>query len=171
MLVVKGKTSFSTGNPIKNPITVKTVASVKGADKSMKALYGLVSQTMQPDGSAKPDPELSTTELKRTALQEMKCTTDQYYEPGKFTTIMGYEWSSQPNMGNLHRNVLFRDTENASEFPFSYLDSQELEELWNWMYIQRKNESTLLAISHNGNLSNETMFSKDTSEHYPIDRA
>jgi hypothetical protein len=120
----------------------------------MKTFYGLVSQTIQPDDSAKPNPELSTTELKRTSWQEMKRTTDQYYEPGKFTTIMGYEWSSQPNMGNLHRNVLFRDTENSSEFPFSYFDSQKPVGLWNWLDIQQKNGSTLLAISHNGNLSN-----------------
>ncbi|MFT6996219.1 MAG: hypothetical protein ACJA1P_002967 [Maribacter sp.] len=101
----------------------------------------------------------------------MKRITDQYYEPEKFTTIMGYEWSSQPNMGNLHRNILFRVTENSSEFPFSYFDSQKPVELWNWLDIQRKNGSTLLAISHNGNLSNGTMFSTDTSEGAPIDRA
>jgi len=35
-------------------------------------------------------------------------------------------------MGNLHRNILFRDTENLPEFPFSYFDSQKPEELWNW---------------------------------------
>ena len=39
------------------------------------------------------------------------------------------------------------------------------------MDLQRKNGSTLLAISHNGNLSNGTMFSKNTSEGSPIDRA
>ena len=82
-------------NPLsKNPIAAKIVASGKDVDKSMKAFYGLVSQTIQPDGSTKQGPELSTPELKRTAWQEMKRITDQYYEPGKFTTIMGYEWSS-----------------------------------------------------------------------------
>lgn len=159
-------------NPLsKNPLASKIVDSGTDVTKSMKAFYELVSNTIQPDGTSKPDPELSTPELKRSAWQEMKRITDQYYEPGKFTTIMGYEWSSQPNMGNLHRNVLFRDTENLPEFPFSYFDSEKPEELWKWMDLQRKNGSTLLAISHNGNLSNGTMFSKNTSEGSPIDRA
>jgi hypothetical protein len=159
-------------NPLsKNPLAADIVASGTDVTKSMKAFYGLVANIIQPDGTTQPDPELSTPELKRTAWQEMKRITDQYNEPGTFTTIMGYEWSSQPNMGNLHRNVLFRDTENLPEFPFSYFDSEKPEELWKWMDIQRENGSTLLAISHNGNLSNGTMFSKNTTEGTPIDRA
>jgi hypothetical protein len=97
--------------------------------------------------------------------------TDQYNEPGTFTTLLGYEWSSQPNMGNLHRNVIFRDTEHIPEFPFSYFDSEKPEDLWKWMDLQRENGSILLAIPHNGNLSNGTMFPMVDSYGSPISRA
>ncbi|WP_298534879.1 DUF3604 domain-containing protein [uncultured Algibacter sp.] len=163
---------YDPDNPLsKHPMAKDIVASGTDVTKSMKAFYGLVSQTIQPDGTTEADPELSSPELKRSAWQEMKRITDLYYEPGKFTTIMGYEWSSQPNMGNLHRNVLFRDTDHLPDFPFSYFDSEKPEDLWDWMDLQRKNGSKLLAISHNGNLSNGTMFSKNTSEGSPIDKA
>lgn len=159
-------------NPLsKNPMAADIIASGTDVTKSMKAFYGLVSKTIQPDGTTKADPELSSPELKRASWQEMVKITDQYYEPGKFTTLLGYEWSSQPNMGNLHRNVLFRDTKTIPEFPFSYFDSEKPEDLWKWMDAQRDKGSVLLAIPHNGNLSNGTMFAVKDSYGEPISKA
>jgi len=163
---------YDPNNPVsKNPLAVPIIASGKNVNKSMKAFYGLVSNTIQSDGTTKPDPELSSQELKRSSWSEMVKITNNYYEPGKFTTLLGYEWSSQPNMGNLHRNILFRDTKSIPEFPFSYFDSEKPEELWKWMDVQRENGATLLAISHNGNLSNGTMFAKTDSYGSPITKA
>ncbi len=159
-------------NPLsKNPIAGPIIASGTDVDKSMSAFYGLVSKTIQSDGTSKADPELSTPELKRSMWGEMVKITDQFYEPGKFTTLLGYEWSSQPNMSNMHRNVIFRDTKNIPEFPFSYFDSEKPEELWKWMDLQRANGSKLLAIPHNGNLSNGVMFATTDSEGSPISKA
>lgn len=163
---------YDPNNPVsKNPLAKPIIESGTDVDKSMKAFYGLVSNTIQPDGTTKPDAELSSPELKKTMWSEMVKITDQYNEPGTFTTLLGYEWSSQPNMGNLHRNVIFRDTEHIPEFPFSYFDSEKPEDLWKWMDLQRENGSILLAIPHNGNLSNGTMFPMVDSYGSPISRA
>ncbi len=104
-----------------HPLAKDVVGSGDDVEKSTKAFYGLVAQTIQPDGSTKPDPTLDTPELKRTIWDEYVEITDRFYEPGTFTTLVGYEWSSQPNMSNLHRNVIFRSSENLP-VPFSYFD-------------------------------------------------
>jgi hypothetical protein len=163
---------YDPNNPVsKNPLAGPIIASGTDVNKSMKAFYSLVSNTIQPDGTTKADPELSSKELKRSSWSEMVKISDNYYEPGKFTTILGYEWSSQPNMGNLHRNILFRDTKSIPEFPFSYFDSEKPEDLWKWMDVQRENGASLLAISHNGNLSNGKMYAKTDSYGAPINKA
>jgi hypothetical protein len=79
------------------------------------------------------------------------------YQPGKFTTLVGYEWTSAPKGGNMHRNVIFRDL-TVPDLPFSALDSADEEKLWAWMAEQEKNGSKLLAIPHNSNGSKGYMF-------------
>ena len=97
---------------------------------------------------------------------------DKYYQPGKFTTFAAYEWTSTPNSKNLHRNVFFRDSKKVPQVPFSPLDSTEPNELWNWMDKQRAAGNELLAISHNGNLSDGLMFPTEVDHAgRPIDRA
>lgn len=83
--------------------------------------------------------------------------TEKYYEPGKFTTLHAFEWSSAPNGGNLHRNVIFRDT-IVPELPFSAIDGRDPEQLWDWMQKQIDIGSTVLAIPHNSNGSKGMMF-------------
>jgi hypothetical protein len=36
-------------------------------------------------------------------------SAEAHYDPGVFTTIIGFEWTSLVAGNNLHRNVLFRD--------------------------------------------------------------
>ena len=151
----------------KHSLAKQIVGSGNDLDASTKAFYGLVSQTIQKDGSTKPDSILNSDELKRTVWDEYIKITDRYNDPGKFTTLVGYEWSSQPNMSNQHRNVIFRSSKDLP-VPYSYFDSQHPEDLWKWMDTQRENGHTLLAIPHNGNLSNGTMFSMNDSFGNPI---
>ena len=59
---------------------------------------------------------------------------DRHYQPGKFTTFAAYEFSTtKPDGGSLHRNVVFRGTDNLPGMPFSRLDSLDPEDLWDWM--------------------------------------
>jgi hypothetical protein len=75
---------------------------------------------------------------------------------------------------NLHRVVIFRDgADKAGQtIPFSVFDSRDPEDLWK--YMQAYEESTLgdvLAIPHNGNLSNGVMFAVERLNGRPINKA
>mgnify|MGYP000002629367 FL=1 len=86
-------------------------------------------------------------------------------EPGKFTAFIGYEWTSLIGGNNLHRNIIFRDGADSANqvVPFSSLDSSNPEDLWQWMQnYETKTGGQALAIPHNGNASNGTMFADKT---------
>jgi hypothetical protein len=86
---------------------------------------------------------------------------EQYNDPGRFTTVIGYEWTSTPGGLNLHRNVLFRGgMDDAKQMlPFTGAESLNPEDLWKWMdAFEQKTGSRVLALAHNGNLSNGLMF-------------
>ncbi|QDK97537.1 DUF3604 domain-containing protein [Acinetobacter tandoii] len=93
--------------------------------------------------------------------------TEKYYQPGKFTTIHGYEWTSAPDGGNLHRNLLFRDT-NLPDMPFSSNESPDPEKLWQWMGTQRAKGMKVFAMPHNSNESKGMLFTESTLEGKPI---
>jgi len=89
---------------------------------------------------------------------------DKYNEPGRFTALIGFEWTSiatQKAPGNLHRVVIFRDGANKVRqvLPFSTFDSYDPEDLWDYMAsYEAKTGGSVLAIAHNGNVSNGLMF-------------
>ncbi len=93
------------------------------------------------------------------------------YEPGKFTTFPGWEWTATPDYKNLHRIVLFKDANHASETEFSSIDSTDPPDLWKWMAEQRAAGNDVMAISHNGNLSNGALYPRTvTHAGQPIDQ-
>lgn len=86
---------------------------------------------------------------------------EKYNDPGTFTTIIGYEWTSTENGNNLHRNVLYRDNgERAKKMlPYTTSESFNPEDLWKWMErYEAQTNGNVLALAHNGNLSNGIMF-------------
>lgn len=95
---------------------------------------------------------------------------EDHYQPGVFTTLIGYEWTSAPKAGNMHRNVIFRDN-TVPDAPFSALESADEEKLWGWMAEQEANGATLLAIPHNSNGSKGLMFEPMDNAGKPIDAA
>ena len=105
-----------------------------------------------------PDPDLYSQELRRTLWSDVVETTDAQYDPGRFTTFPAFEWTSAPNWQNLHRVVLFRNSETLPEMPLTAMDTSVPSDLWAWMDQQRANGSTLLAVPHNGNASDGMMF-------------
>lgn len=114
-------------------------------------------------------PELVTRELRKSNWQRQIDAANQYYQPGKFTTFVAYEYSSIPNGANLHRNVIFRGP-TYPEVPFSSLDSANPEDLWRYIEHQRSLGIQVIAIPHNSNVSDGLMFSYSDSNRQPLSR-
>lgn len=92
------------------------------------------------------------------------------YRPGKFTTFIGYEWTSQPQQRyNLHRNVIFRG--DTAPMPFSATDSDRPEDLWTYLETNRSNGVEAFAIPHNANGSDGNMFAWTDSDGNTLDAA
>ena len=93
-------------------------------------------------------------------------TTKEFNDPGTFTTIIGYEWTSTENGNNLHRNVLYRDNEDKASMMLPYTTEKSFnpEDLWKWMAeYEKKTGGRVLALAHNGNMSNGIMFPVETN--------
>ncbi|MCP4780630.1 MAG: DUF3604 domain-containing protein [Hyphomicrobium sp.] len=96
-------------------------------------------------------------ELTRSIWGEFIKVADQYNEPGRFSAMIGFEWTSTPNGDNLHRVVVMRDgADRAGQIlPFSLFDSDDPEDLWKFLAgYEEKTGGRAIAIPHNGNLSN-----------------
>ncbi|MFC1680597.1 DUF3604 domain-containing protein [Pseudomonadota bacterium] len=91
-------------------------------------------------------------------------TADLFNEPGRFTALIGYEWTSVPKGYNLHRNVILRDDGNRARqvIPLTTqppLGTTDPLDLYQWLQdYESKTGGQALAISHNGNLSNGWLF-------------
>jgi hypothetical protein len=92
---------------------------------------------------------------------------DKYNDPGKFTTLYAYEWTSIPGGQNMHRNVFFKD--KPPVMPFSSFQSDQTEDLWTYLEIQRAQGIDVFAIPHNGNVSNGLMYAPTKMNGDPID--
>ncbi len=100
---------------------------------------------------------------------------ERYNEPGVFTAFIGYEWTSLvPPGNNLHRVLVYRDGADKAEqsLPFTAEESLDPEDLWRVMAAyEEKTGGRLLAIPHNGNLSNGMMFALTDFDGNPLTRA
>jgi hypothetical protein len=116
----------------------------------------------------------SSEEMTRTIWDEFIEIADSYNEPGRFSAMIGFEWTSTPNGDNLHRVVVFRDgADKASQtVPFSLFDSMDPEDLWAHLAsYEERTGGRAFAIPHNGNLSNGLMFSDKDFSGKEMDRA
>ena len=91
-------------------------------------------------------------------------TADQFNDPGKFTALIGFEWTSVPKGFNLHRNVILRDNGDRARqvVPLTTqppLGTTNPLDLYQWLEdYEKKTGGQAFAISHNGNLSNGWLF-------------
>ena len=99
---------------------------------------------------------------------------DSYNDPGNFTTMTGFEWTSTPKGDNLHRVVLFADgADKTSQIvPFSMFDSDDPEDLWKFLAAYEANTGgRAISPAHNGNISNGLMFDGKNFKGKKITRA
>jgi len=108
------------------------------------------------------DIELLPEDFNKSAWSKLLGFADRYNEPGVFSALIGFEWTSMINGDNLHRVVVYGDgSEKAKRMlPFSALDSPDPEDLWHFMEdYENLTGGQVIAIPHNGNVSNGKMFS------------
>lgn len=150
------------------------------------ALYKLYNSTDQKDMDAafvgfnkdmaanRPDTAINKPDVIKSGWQKLITAAEAYNKPGKFTTFIGYEWTSAPlaeNKGqqNLHRCVIFKGNK-VPNMPYSCFESLDPEDLWTYLENARKTGSDVLAVPHNGNVSNGRMFDTKTLSGKPLTR-
>ncbi|MFZ1121506.1 MAG: DUF3604 domain-containing protein [Candidatus Binataceae bacterium] len=119
-------------------------------------------------------PVFDASKLTAGAWAHAIAAAEKWNQPGVFTTLHGFEWISAPGGNNLHRTVVFRDGADRVKqvVPFSTFDSQDPADLWKYMdAYAKKTGGQVLAIPHNGNLSNGMMYSAESFDGKPMDRA
>jgi hypothetical protein len=107
------------------------------------------------------DPLVEVDGLYESVWARITEAAERHNQPGVFTALIGFEWTSTYQRSNLHRNVIFRGGKETADtiVPFSQYDSADPEDLWAWMsQYEADTGDRLLAIPHNGNLSNGLMF-------------
>jgi len=118
------------------------------------------------------DPEI-VVPVMQSVWERYTKTAEEFNEPGVFTALIGFEWTSVPSGNNLHRVVVYRDGKGLADqaLPFSSWQSEDPEKLWEWMdRYEEKTGGRMLAIPHNGNLSNGRMFELVDFDGQPLDR-
>ena len=128
-----------------------------GGDVAFEATMEVINAFSQ--GSV-PDVVLDR-EFQQTVWDDAIDTAERYNEPGRFTAIIGYEWTSTEAGNNLHRNVLYRDDGDVARrlVPYTTAESFNPEDLWKWMEnYENVTGGKVLTLAHNGNMSNGIMF-------------
>ncbi|MCZ6658689.1 MAG: DUF3604 domain-containing protein [Gammaproteobacteria bacterium] len=120
--------------------------------------------------SGEAPPELITDDIVKPTWRRIVELADEHNQPGEFTALVAYEYTSMPDGQNLHRNVIFRGND-VPERPFASVDSLNPEDLWRWMDEARAAGDDLIAIPHNANASNGLMYARTDWSGDPIDAA
>ena len=141
-----------------------------GGDAAMIPYYAILK--MVDEGTPMPD-VLVDKRLTQSIWAKNNAAAEKYNEPGRFTAFIGYEWSSNAGGNNLHRVVVYRDGADKANrmIPYSSFLSENPEDLWKWMAkYEEMIGGQLLAIPHNGNLSNGMMYQDTQFDGSPITR-
>ena len=154
------------GDPqmLADPIGKKWYVMVQaGGQQGVAAAIEIIeafSQGTFPEALASPP----GSQAYRSAWDKTIKAADKYNDPGRFTAFIGYEWTSNTGGNNLHRVVVYRDDAARAGVmePYTTLKPQGSDnprDLWKWMSkYEDKTGGQILAIAHNGNLSNGIMF-------------
>jgi hypothetical protein len=93
---------------------------------------------------------------------------NNHNDPGRFTALIGFEWTTTPNGVNLHRNVIFRG-DDVPDLPLSHYEAIHPEQLWDWLETAAGGPDNALAITHNANASGGAMFNPRYSDGRELD--
>ena len=137
----------------------------EGGETALKATMEVISTFAGLTGEAMPAAAVDPRFI-QTVWDEYLETAEAFNDPGTFTAMIGYEWTSTEGGNNLHRNVLYRDGIRRAEqvLPFTAAESFNPEDLWKWMEnYEERTGGRIFTLAHNGNVSNGTMFPVETN--------
>lgn len=132
----------------------------KGGEAALSATMEVIETFAGVTGEKIPA-VLAEEKFVRSVWERYIATADKYDDPGRFSALIGYEWTSTEGGNNLHRNVIYRDAAEQAKalLPFTAAESFNPEDLWAWMAkYEKKSGGKVLALAHNGNVSNGIMF-------------
>ena len=133
----------------------------EGVDAALDLIGNFSQGTMQPELIALYSPG---SKIYRSIWEGVIKDAEAFNDPGRFTALIGFEWTSLVNGNNMHRVVIMRDdADKAGQVePFTQtapIGSSNPRDLWKYMTSYEANTGgDILAIAHNGNLSNGIMF-------------
>ncbi len=97
---------------------------------------------------------------------------EEFYRPGEFTTFTAYEWTVNAGGGdNLHRNIIYKQGGDKARdiLPLTTFETEDPRKLWEWMAnYEAQTGDQLLAIPHNGNMSNGRMLEEQEFDGSPM---
>lgn len=156
-----------------------------GAEEGVEAALDLImafsNDKIDPDMFALYSPG---SKLYKNLWENVVANAEAFNDPGHFTAFIGFEWTSLIKGNNMHRVVMMRDgpTRARQVVPFTMTAPQgspNPRDLWKYLAnYEDKTNGEILAIAHNGNLSNGIMFpleaqfdGKKLDETYVTERA
>ena len=152
-------------DPVAKRLSDMVTGDAESVMKGLQELIGTLTTNV---------PAIDNAHLKKSIWEEITRLADAYNEPGRFTALIGYEWTSMPGGDNLHRVVIYKDgAKRASQLiPVSAFDGPDPEDLWTFMErYETETQGSILAIPHNPNVSNGRMFELNDSKGRAFDAA
>ncbi|MCP5183116.1 MAG: DUF3604 domain-containing protein [Pseudomonadales bacterium] len=143
--------------------------TLESLPQRVKAFGTFLPETLAGVSNGSIDPDMLNG-IAREAWADIIRAAQSNYRPGEFTTFIAYEYTTtSDDRGNLHRNVIFRDSDRIPSMPFSRFHSQNPEDLWRWLDDLRGQGIEALAVPHNANGSNGQMFKLEDWAGNPMD--
>ena len=138
-----------------------------------EAASGVLMEMITAQGEGNSPAAITDKDTQFNIWRKMTDIVERQNDPGVFSAMIGYEWTSNYGGGNnLHRNVIYRDGKALADKvrPLTTYDTEIPNKLWDWMAnYEAETGGRVLAVPHNGNLSNGLMFATETPDGKPID--
>jgi hypothetical protein len=108
----------------------------------------------------------------KTVWTNLRQIAQEFYEPGTFTTFIGFEWTANlKRIGMLHRNVIFRGTTVPDVIASAVEFNNRPERLWEWLEKSCTGDCQALSIPHNTNFGWGVALDEKNSDGTPFTKA
>jgi len=158
---------YEGGEEITESEKTKTLRALIDASRGWQIFLSVLPNPGQQRGIRRPAIVDNADDLSATVWADASAIADRHNDPGKFTALIGWEWSSMPDGANLHRVVFTSATgaEARKFIPYSSLESDRPEDLWAWLDKTKADLGfDFVSIPHNSNISKGLMFAETDSE-------